>query len=318
VAVYAGELTDGAVDRLRLAGELGRALDEGEIVLHYQPIAAMGSGALVAAEALVRWQHPERGLLGPCAFLPALERTDLMHRFSRHVLDRAIAQAAAWRAAGIPITVSVNLTAMDALDASLPGEVARLLELHGALAADLQVEVTESGVLSDFDRARAVLEAVRALGVRVALDDFGTGASSLTHLQRLPVDTLKIDRSFVASLADEPASDAIVTAVVQLAHTLGQVVVAEGVEDVAMWQRLAAKGCDFAQGWVVSPALPPHELVARFAQLDRLARDVARPDRYTRPRPASVRRTPSSSGVGVKPSSRCALEESGAAFHARK
>jgi len=243
--------------------------------LHYQPIADARTGAIAAVEALVRWQHPGRGLLYPGAFLPALERTTLTHRFSRFVLEAAIAQSVAFRHAGRPLRVAVNLTPADVLDAGLPGEIAQLLLKHRARPEDLMVEVTETGVLSDFDRAREVIERVRALGVAVALDDFGTGHSSLTHLQRLPVDTLKVDRSFVADVDEQPATAAIVRSMIELAHTLGQRVVAEGVEDAALWQRLAGWGCDMAQGWVVGRAVGAPELLATLPDLDARAAAAA-------------------------------------------
>jgi EAL domain-containing protein (putative c-di-GMP-specific phosphodiesterase class I) len=277
-ALYEGGMDAGALERLRLAGELERALERDELVLHFQPIADARTGAIASAEALVRWEHPSRGLLYPGAFLPALERTTLSHRFSRKVLELAVGQTVRFRAAGRPLRVAVNLTPSDVLDAGLPDEVATLLVRHRAQPEDLVLEVTESGVLSDFDRARDVIERVRALGVKVALDDFGTGHSSLTHLQRLPVDVLKIDRSFVAGVVTDPATAAIVRSMLELAHTLGQRVVAEGVEDGELWRRLAGWGCDFAQGWIVGPAVPAGELVESFPKLvDRARRAAGRP-----------------------------------------
>ena len=268
VYVYDGELASGAVERLRLAGELPRALERRELALHYQPIADMRTGRISAVEGLVRWQHPTQGLLAPAAFLPALERSDLAPELTRQLLAQAVADAAAWRAQGRPLTVSVNLTATDVLDESLPGEVAKLLLAHGAHPGDLQLEVTESDVVSDIDRARSVICGVRELGVHVALDDFGTGHSSLTHLQRLPVDVLKIDRSFVVAAEDDPATAAIVRSLIALAHELGQQVVGEGIERAETWRRLAGWGCDHGQGWLVSGALPRCELDASAPELD--------------------------------------------------
>jgi diguanylate cyclase (GGDEF)-like protein len=242
-------------ERLVLAGELRTAVDAGELEVHFQPKIDIATGRAVGAEALVRWPHPSRGLLYPDAFLAAAEQAGLMRQLTLVVLDRALAACGRWTAAGRELGVAVNLSASNLLDASLPHEVAALLGRHGVAARQLTLEVTEGTILANPRRSGEVLAAVRALGVTVSLDDFGTGHSSLTHVKRLPVDELKIDRSFVADLAGDPTDRAIVASIVRLAHSLGLRVTAEGVEDEAALGVLRSEGCDLAQGWLFSRAL---------------------------------------------------------------
>jgi diguanylate cyclase (GGDEF)-like protein len=278
-AVYASEGDHHSRDRLALAGEMRAALAEDQLVLHYQPLADLASGELRGVEALVRWRHPERGLLAPGAFLPAIEHTDLMRELSHRVLSMAMVQAAAWRDAGLTWRVSVNLSATDLLDRQLVDDVAALLRRHSVPPGQITLEVTESVLMTDPQRAMVVLGELRTLGVRLALDDFGTGWSSLTHLQRLPVDEIKIDRSFVAAMAAEARAAAIVSSTVDLAHAVGLRVVAEGIEDEATWSRLRAVGCDAAQGYYLSRPLPAGELeagAAAIAERARIASGVAR------------------------------------------
>jgi diguanylate cyclase (GGDEF)-like protein len=265
--VYASEGDHRSPDRLALAGEMRGALARDQLALHYQPAADLATGELVGVEGLVRWRHPTRGLLAPAAFLPAIEHTDLMRGLSHRVLAMAICQAAAWHRDLQPWRVSVNLSATDLLDRSLVDDVAGLLRRHRTPADRLTLEVTESILMTDPARAMEVLAALRGLGLRIALDDFGTGFSSLTHLRRMPVDEIKIDRSFVAAMATEARAAAIVASTVDLAHALGLRVVAEGIEDEATWTRLRAVGCDAAQGYYLSKPLPPAELEAAAAQI---------------------------------------------------
>jgi diguanylate cyclase (GGDEF)-like protein len=249
-------------DRLALAGEVRRALAQDELALHYQPVADLATGELVGVEALVRWRHPDRGLLAPGAFLPAIEHTEVMREVSHRVLAMAICQASAWFRTDRNWRVAVNLSATDLLDRSLVDDVSALLRRYGTPARRITLEVTESILMTDPARAMEVLAELRGLGVHVALDDFGTGWSSLTHLQRMPVDEIKIDRSFVAAMATDAGSAAIVSSTVDLAHALGLRVVAEGIEDEATWTRLRTVGCDAAQGYYLSKPLAPGELEA--------------------------------------------------------
>jgi diguanylate cyclase (GGDEF)-like protein len=276
-AVYASEGDHHSRDRLELAGEMRHALANDELTLHYQPVADLGTGKVLGVEALVRWRHPERGLLAPGAFLPAIEHTDLMRELSRRVLAMAICQAGAWFRLERPWRVAANLSATDLLDRSLVDDVGALLRRYGTPARRLTLEVTESVLMTDPARAMQVLGELRGLGVQLALDDFGTGWSSLTHLQRMPVHEIKIDRSFVAAMATEANSAAIVSSTVDLAHALGLRVVAEGIEDEATWRRLRAVGCDAAQGYHLSRPLPAGEFensAGEIGERSRLAAGV--------------------------------------------
>jgi diguanylate cyclase (GGDEF)-like protein len=263
-------------DRLALAGEVRRALAQDEFALHYQPVADLDTGELVGVEALVRWRHPDRGLLAPGAFLPAIEHTEVMREVSHRVLAMAINQAGAWFRTDRAWRVAVNLSATDLLDRALVDDVSALLRRYGTPARRMTLEVTESILMTDPARAMEVLAELRGLGVHLALDDFGTGWSSLTHLQRMPVDEIKIDRSFVAAMATDAGSAAIVSSTVDLAHALGLRVVAEGIEDEATWTRLRTVGCDAAQGYYLSKPLAPGELestVEEIAQRSHAASD---------------------------------------------
>jgi EAL domain-containing protein (putative c-di-GMP-specific phosphodiesterase class I) len=212
-----------------------------------------------AVEALVRWRHPVHGLLLPADFVPLAETTGLIHKLTDRVLDAALAQCAAWRRAGLYLRISVNVSQADLLD-HLDDRVAAALDRHQLEPRAMVIEVTESAVLSDPTRARAMLIRLERLGVGLSLDDFGTGFSSLEHLKTLPVTEIKIDRSFVTEMT--LADVAIVEAITQLAHRLGKRVVAEGVEDRNTWRRLATAGCELIQGYVLSRPLPPEELEA--------------------------------------------------------
>jgi diguanylate cyclase len=273
--VYASDDDHHSRERLELAGEMRRALADDELALYYQPAANLATGDLIGVEALVRWRHPDRGILAPGAFLPAIEHTALMRELSRRVLAMAICQAGAWFRLDRPWRVAVNLSATDLLDRALVDDVAALLRRYGTPARRVTLEVTESILMTDPVRAMEVLGNLRDLGVSVALDDFGTGWSSLTHLQRMPVDEIKIDRSFVAAMATEASSAAIVSSTVDLAHALGLRVVAEGIEDEATWTRLRAVGCDAAQGYHLSRPLPPGELEATVVEIGERSRAAA-------------------------------------------
>jgi diguanylate cyclase len=247
-------------DRLALMSQLRGAIERGEIVLHYQPKVDLRTGAVCGVEALVRWQHPERGLVPPGAFVPYAEQSGLTRDLTRRVLELAVQQAETWRRAGRPVPVAVNVTMFDLLDAGFASELEALLARVGLPACNLQLELTESAVMSEPERVLSVLEQVRALGVGVAVDDFGTGYSSLGHLARLPVDTIKIDRSFVAALGADDASRAIVAATIDLGHALGLRVVAEGIEDGRAAAELRALGCDIGQGYGLGRPVPAGEL----------------------------------------------------------
>ncbi len=242
--------------------ELPRALAEGELVVHYQPQVEIDTGRVVEFEALVRWDHPVHGLLGPWAFIPAAERTGLVTRVTAYVLDAALAELAGWRAGGLDIAVAVNISVHDLLDPRLVEHVRAALDRHAVPAEKLDLELTETMAMVDRRRALATLTGLDDLGVMLSVDDFGTGFSSLGYLRGLPVSRLKIDRSFVAEMRDDRASAAIVASTIDLAGRLGLGVVAEGVEDEATYADLAALGCDAAQGFWLSRPVPAAEVPA--------------------------------------------------------
>ncbi len=258
IATYSEERDPYSAARLQLLGELRAAIGAGELVLHYQPKVAVGSGEVLGVEALVRWEHPSRGLLAPSEFVPLAERTGAIGELTRWVLDTALAQCRAWRDAGLDMTMAVNLAAPSVLDEALPELVRERLESWRVPGDRLECEISEHTVMVDPQRALGVLERLRALGVRLSLDDFGTGHSSLAYLKRLPLDEVKIDRSFVIGMSDDPDDAAIVRSTIDLARHLGLQVVAEGVESAETLRDLAELSCDVAQGFYLSrPLLAP-------------------------------------------------------------
>jgi diguanylate cyclase (GGDEF)-like protein/PAS domain S-box-containing protein len=252
-AVYTADNDHNRTDRLTLAADLRRAIDQDELVLQYQPQVDVRSGGLTVVEALVRWHHPTRGLLSPDDFIPLAEQTRLIRPLSRFVLRAAVEQCRAWQVGGLDIRVAVNISVHDFQDPELPDYVADLLNTSGVAPNRLCIEITESALLVDPPRARDMLGRLRALGVHTAIDDFGTGYSSLAYLKDLPLDELKIDRSFVKDMAEDAGARAIVRAVIDLAHDLGLQAIAEGVEDHATREVLASLGCDLAQGYYFCP-----------------------------------------------------------------
>jgi len=261
-AMYAAEQDLNDEARLALAGELRRAIENDELVLHFQPKAELETGAIVGVEALVRWQHPDRGFIPPNEFIPIAERTGLIKPLSRHVIVTALRQCSAWGAAGIDLHVAVNLTIPDLLDLELPDLIeAQLLE-NGVRPDQLELEITESTILADPFRVRQVLNRLNEMGLRLAIDDFGTGYSSLAYLRRLPVQTIKIDRSFVMDMCENPNDATIVRSTIDLGKNLGLEVVAEGVETQEAWDALRAQGCTLAQGYFIGRPMPAEELAA--------------------------------------------------------
>jgi len=267
--------------RLALERDLRLALARAEFVLHYQPLVALPGRGIVGVEALVRWRHPEHGLLGPGEFIPLAEETGLIGPLGRWVLDEACRQGRAWRDArpdAPPLTISVNVAARQLRSSDLLVDVARALAASGLPPADLQLEITEGTAMADAATTVVVLQELKALGVRLALDDFGTGYSSLAYLKRFPVDALKVDRSFVDGLGHDPEDTAIVGAIVSLAHTLGLAVTAEGVETVAQTAILEGLGCDTGQGYLFARPLPATALAGLFGLGSALEHGATRPD----------------------------------------
>jgi diguanylate cyclase (GGDEF)-like protein len=265
IETYSHDRDPYSAERLQLLGDLRRALLHDELVLHFQPKVALHTGRVIGVEALVRWQHPERGLLGPGDFLSLAERTGLIADVTRWVLDAAVRQCGAWREEGTDLPVAVNLAAANIVDATLPDAVAETLRRYDVPGDRLECEISEDTVMGDPRRATDVLERLRALGVRLSLDDFGTGHSSLSYLKRLPLDEVKIDRSFVIGMAEDASDAAIVRSTIDLARHLGLAVVAEGVETAEVLDVLASLDCDVAQGFLLSQPLPAAELDAWLA-----------------------------------------------------
>jgi diguanylate cyclase (GGDEF)-like protein len=267
IAVYDPARRGPAPMRLVLLGDLRRALDRtDELVLHYQPKVELTGERLSGVEALLRWQHPDRGLVQPLEFIPAAENTGLIHRLTTHVLTLAIGQIRCWLDQGYRVPVAVNLSARCLQDSTLPARIAQLLRRHDVPATLLRLEVTESAVMLDATRSLTVLNALHDLGIRLSIDDFGTGYSSMAYLKRLPVDELKIDRSFVLGMTSDHDDAVIVRSAVDLGHNLGLTVVAEGVETGRHVHDLAGLGCDVVQGYHYARPMPPAELTSWLAR----------------------------------------------------
>jgi diguanylate cyclase (GGDEF)-like protein len=262
--IYEPSMSAETVERLDLENDLRRAVDRGELRLHYQPIVDLSTGSMTGVEALVRWQHPTRGLVPPLAFIPLAEETGLIGPIGQWVLETACRQARAWQRefpSREPLSMSVNLSPRQFAQPGLVAQVAAILATTELPPASLELEITESVVMDDSESGIRILRELRALGCRLALDDFGTGYSSLSHLRLLPLDTLKIDRSFVAGFASEKTNLPIVQAVIALAHSLGIEVTAEGIETVEQLEWLRDLKCDRAQGYYFARPLPAAELV---------------------------------------------------------
>jgi diguanylate cyclase (GGDEF)-like protein len=259
--VYAADRDQYTPKRLALLGELRRALENKELVLFYQPKADIQTGKVTDVEALLRWQHPEHGLTFPDDFIPLAEHTGLIRPLTLYVLNEALKQCYEWQQQGIELGVAVNLSARNLLDSELPSDVARLLETWGVEPRLLKLEITENTIMVDPPKALEVLTKLRELGVGLSIDDFGTGYSSLSYLRKLPVDELKIDRSFVMNMPQSENDQQIVRSTIDLSRNLGLKVVAEGVETKDIWRDLASLGCDVAQGYYLTRPIPPQELV---------------------------------------------------------
>jgi diguanylate cyclase (GGDEF)-like protein len=254
-------------ERVALENDLRRALAAHELTLHYQPKVCLASGRLVGVEALVRWQHPVRGMVPPDRFIPMAEECGLINQLDAWVLERACEQMASWRHAGVEVpTVAVNVAALRFSQDDLVGHLSSLLARHGLPASAVMLEVTERLVLGDDIRAFDQIARIHELGVRLSVDDFGTGYSSLSYLKRLPVSELKIDRSFVRDLEADAGDRALVAAIIGIGRALDIVVVAEGVETDAQRQVLADAGCATAQGWFFARPMPAAQLAEWLAK----------------------------------------------------
>ncbi len=264
VKVYSSRLDPNTADHLALLGDLRHAVNRNEFVLHYQPKASLSTREVSGVEALIRWQHPSHGLLYPDRFIPEAERSGLIEPMTEWVLDQALGQCRQWldaEGADRPneLTVAVNLSTRSLLDASLPSSVLASLSRWGVPARMLELEITETIIMTDPVRARRVLTELAEMGLTLAIDDFGTGYSSLAYLRDLPVTQLKIDRSFVQEMGSDLDDAVIVRSVVDLARNLGLQTVAEGVEDASTWDQLTDLGCDSAQGYFLARPMPAEE-----------------------------------------------------------
>jgi EAL domain-containing protein (putative c-di-GMP-specific phosphodiesterase class I) len=260
-AIYQEEL-DGHANRLGLVEDLRAAIDAQELELHYQPQVDLASGEVVAVEALVRWRHPRLGFVPPLEFLPLAEDAELMDPLTSLVLDMALAQCAAWRTAGNPVTISINISTTNLLNPDFPKQVQKRLEHHRLAPSALVLEITETTAMEQIDQCKRVIEELRDVGVGVSVDDFGAGFTSLAYLGSLAVNELKLDRSFINGLAVREGSRdlTLIRSTINLAHALGLRVVAEGVEEQVSLDLLSSFGCDFAQGYLISRPKPAAEL----------------------------------------------------------
>jgi diguanylate cyclase (GGDEF)-like protein len=261
-AIYRSLHGSASRDPLEMGAELRRAIQSGQLEVHYQPQVQLSSGSVLGVEALARWSHPLRGQVSPGDFIPLAEATGLIRTLTMSVLDSALAQWRAWRTAGIDVELAVNLSAGDLLDGSLPAGVEKLLERWAVPPHRLTLEVTESTVIADSRGAGDVLSRLSALGVRLSIDDFGTGYSSISYLRTLPVNEVKIDRSFVTSLDTDDRDRLIVSSVVDLAHRLGLRAVAEGAESLRTIEELELLGCDLVQGFQLARPMPAADVEA--------------------------------------------------------
>jgi diguanylate cyclase (GGDEF)-like protein len=260
--VWAPDGTPDSRDRLETLEQLRDALDTDQLVNHYQPKLDLRTGAVIGVEALVRWDHPSRGLLYPDVFLPLAEQAGLMRRLAIGVLERSLRDLKSWRAAGHDLSVAVNLSVSNLQDVALPEQVEMLLDAFAVPAEALTLEITEDLLMADAARSQQVMTGLRSLGVRLSIDDYGTGYSSLSYLRALPVDELKLDRSFVGQLTSDERAAAIVRSTLQLSRDLGMTMVVEGVEDAATLEALRTWGCEYAQGYFIARPMPAGDIVA--------------------------------------------------------
>ena len=264
--LYEPRLDAGSQESLSLLSELRQAVGARELRLYLQPKVDLQTGQVVAAEALLRWQHPQRGLVLPGDFIPFAEQTGFIRQLTAWVIDAAARAAQKAHARGLDLRISVNLSARDLMDQDLPAKVMAVLQQYGTRPQSLCLEITESAIMDDPQRAMLTLEQLRKLGFWLSIDDFGTGYSSLAYLKRLAVDELKIDKSFVMAMERDLDDAKIVRSTIELAHNLGLTVVAEGIETARTWQLLAALGCDEGQGYYIARPMPEDQLIGWLAQ----------------------------------------------------
>ena len=266
VSVYHSGLDVANEENLSLISEIKLAVEQNQLCLYVQPKIDFSTGKLLAVEALVRWNHPERGLVYPDMFIPFAEQTGHIDKISYWMLSEAARYAALWQKQGLDISLAVNLSARDLIDIELPGKLKQILATHELLANSLTLEITESSIMDDPARALDTLEHIDRMGIKLSIDDFGTGYSSLAYLKRLPVNELKIDKSFVMNIEHDQDDVTIVRSTIELGHNLGLKVVAEGVENKNVWNILKVMGCDYGQGYFMSKPMPATELLGWVKQ----------------------------------------------------
>jgi diguanylate cyclase (GGDEF)-like protein/PAS domain S-box-containing protein len=253
-------------DQLALVVEMRSALERNEFEPFYQPKIHLRSGLITRVEVLLRWNHPKRGTISPTVFVPIAERTGLIRPITDWLLERTMAQVRAWQESGAPVHVAVNISAKSLLDQALPSKIQKLLDRWQVDPRFLKIEITESSIMADPAHALAIMSMIQSMGVRLSIDDFGTGYSSLTHLRQLPIDEIKVDKSFVSGMTTSEADASIVRTVIDLAHNLGKQVCAEGVEDEATMVMLRDYGCDLAQGYWISRPMSAPDLTKWLAE----------------------------------------------------
>jgi diguanylate cyclase (GGDEF)-like protein len=260
-ALYDPSLESTTQQNLSLMAELKHAIEHNELQLYYQPKVDLSSNTISDVEALIRWIHPKRGVIPPDHFIPFAESTGFIATITEWVIERALEQSAAWQAIGFPLSISINISARDLLNAKLPAKFAQRMQAYAASPDWLTLEITESAIMTDPEGAMNVLNQLRQSGLHMSIDDFGTGYSSLAYLKKLPVNALKIDKSFITDMENNPDDAIIVRSTIDLGHNMGLRVIAEGVENQATWDALKAMGCDAIQGYFVSRPLAPEKLI---------------------------------------------------------
>ena len=264
VSLYDSEFDSHSPVRLEISGALGRAIREKQLFLQFQPKIRLADQRVHGFEALVRWLHPEYGLVPPADFVPIAEASNVIHMLTSWVLDESVKQCAQWRSEGLNYSIAMNLSPRNLLDERIVDDIKDVLERYGVPGSCVEMEITESMIMSEPHRAQVVLDKISALGVRLAVDDFGTGYSSLAYLKKLPVQSLKIDMSFIQNMMTEEQDAIIVHSTIQLAHNLGLEVVAEGIETPEVMQRLTQLGCNFGQGYHIGRPMLPNALSEWF------------------------------------------------------
>jgi predicted signal transduction protein with EAL and GGDEF domain len=267
IEVFEPSMHAAALTRLAIKGDLERALDRDEFFVLYQPVMDLSSLEVVGVEALVRWRHPERGVVGPVEFIPVAEETGIIIHLGRWVLEQACRQVRAWDlvAPGQPLTMNVNVSGRQVTESGFVAEVAQVLAETGLDPSRLVLEFTEGVLMQDTDATMATLRALKVLGIRLAIDDFGTGYSSLSYVRQFPIDVLKIDRSFVASMTDGPDEKALMRSILNLSETLHLETVAEGIEDTGQLSELQSLGANLGQGFLFAKPLAPGDITALLA-----------------------------------------------------